>query len=85
MKYTLSLSFLLILPLTLLLRRVGDEDAAGSLRLRVDTADQDAVLHGRSLTERLLGPEFIKNGWHSNIVSASRYSPLYGSMGSKYN
>ena len=28
----------------LFLRRVGDEDAAGGLRLRLDTADQDAVL-----------------------------------------
>ncbi len=60
MKYTLLLSFFLILPLTLLLRRVGDEDTAGRLPLPVDTADQDAVLHGRSLIERLLGPEFIE-------------------------
>ena len=77
MKYTLSLSSLLILPPTLLPRRVGDEDAAGRLRLRVDTADQDALLHGRSLTERLLGPEFIENGWHSNIVSAGRYPAIW--------
>ena len=74
MKYTLSLSFLLILPLTLRLRRVGDDDAGG--RLRLDTADQDAVLHGRSLIERLLGPEFIGKGWHSSIASASRYSAI---------
>src|SRR5713101_2684806 len=31
------------------LRRVGDEDAAGGLRLRLDTADQDAVLQWTQL------------------------------------
>src|SRR5258708_1767613 len=30
----------------LFLRRVGDEDAAGGLRLRIDAADQNAVLQG---------------------------------------
>src|SRR6266446_2935728 len=40
----------------LFLSRVGDENTAGGLRLRLDTTDQDAVLQWTQFHKGLLGP-----------------------------
>ena len=43
----------------LFLSRVGDEDAAGGLRLRLDTADQDAVLQWTQFHRRSPRTKFL--------------------------
>ena len=57
----------------LFLRRVGNEDAAGGLGFRLDTADQDAVLqwtqfHRWSPRTRICG-----ESWHCRIASANAH------------
>src|SRR5207248_3977503 len=55
----------------LFLRRVGDEDAAGGLRLRIDAADQNAVLQWTQFHLMVSSDQICRKIWHCEIASAS--------------
>ena len=65
----------------LFLRRVGNDDAAGGLRLRLDTADQDAVLQRTQFHRWSPRAGIYRKIWHSQIESANRYSAMWDQAG----
>src|SRR4051794_12394255 len=58
----------------LFLSRIGDKNATGGFRFRIDTADQDAVLQWTQLHGLVSSDQNFQKFWHYRNASASAYS-----------